>query len=63
MIYDDCDEMVVMVGGGAEPEDNGEDADKILSHCLELYKSDGQCWAGSDPEPRTWLKKYVTRGI
>ena len=59
MIYDDCDEMVAMVGGGAEPEDNGEDADKILSHCLELYKSGGQCWAGSDPEPRTWSKKYV----
>ena len=63
MIYDDCDEMVtmvnvvVMVGGGAKPEDNGEDDDKILSRCLELYKSGGQCWAGSDPEPRTWLKQ------
>ena len=45
------------VGCGAEPEDNGEDDDKILSHCLELYKSGRQCWAGSDPGPRTWLKQ------
>ena len=57
---DDCDDGGGDVGGGAEPEDNGEDDDKILSHCLELDKSGGQCWAGSDPGPRTWLKKYVT---
>ena len=66
MIYDDCDEMVtmvnvvVMVGSCGKPEDNGEDDDKILSHCLELDKSGGLCWAGSDPGPRTWLKKYFT---
>ena len=55
--------VVVMVGCGAEPEDNGEDDDKILSHCLELYKSGGQCWAGSDPGPRTWIMIYVTRNF
>ena len=65
MIYDDdCDDGGGGdVGGAAEPEDNGEDDDKILSHCLELDKSGGRCWAGSDPEPRIWLKKYVTRHL
>ena len=57
MIYDDGGGGDV--GGGAEPEGNGEDDDKILSHCLELDKSGGQCWAGSDPEPRIWLKQLL----
>ena len=60
---DDSDDAGGDVGGGAEPEGNGEDDDKILSHCLELDKSGGQCWAGSDPGPRTWSKKYVTRHL
>ena len=51
--------VVLMVGCGGEPEGNGEDDDKILSHCLELDKSGGQCWAGSDPEPRIWLKQLL----